>query len=72
MSKSYLFTYCYDNGNGGTGIGSITITQSVYHPIDQDILEDAVRIVRENLKLPESQKIVPLAFHRFEMEQEDE
>ena len=46
--------------------------KELINKLREDMLEDAVRIVRENLKLPESQKIVPLAFHRFEMEQEDE
>lgn len=66
MSNQYLFTYCYEMGNGTLGFGSLTITQETYSPINQAVIDDAVRIVKEMLKLSEDTKVVPLAFHRFE------
>ena len=66
MSNQYLFTYCYEMGNGTLGFGSLTITQETYSPINQAVIDDAVRIVKEMLKLLEDTKVVPLAFHRFE------
>ena len=69
-SRQYLFSYVYDNGQGGSGMGSIVITQNIYAPITPALLDDAVRIVRDKLKLPEHLTIVPLAFTRFEAESE--
>ena len=66
MSNQYLFTYCDEMGNGTLGFGSLTITQETYSPINQAVIDDAVRIVKEMLKLLEDTKVVPLAFHRFE------
>lgn len=68
MSNKYLFTYCYEHGDGKLGFGSVTMTQEKYYPINQKILDDAVKVVREMINLPEELKIVPLAFHRFEEE----
>ena len=69
-SKSYLLTYCYENDNHTLGVGSVTMTQSQYTPINQAVIDDAVRWVRANIGLPDAQKIVPLAFMRFEEEDE--
>lgn len=66
MSKSYLFAYGYVNDVGGLGLGSITIIQNVYCPINQNVLNDACKIVREKLNLPESRAIIPLSFQRYE------
>lgn len=68
MSNKYLFTYCYEAGNGTVGFGSMTLTQSTYSPINQEVLDDAVRIVRETIGLPENLKICPFGFYRFEDE----
>lgn len=67
-SKKYLLTYCYENTDRTIGIGSITMTQTQYYPINQEVLDDAVKFVRRDIGLPDSQKIVPLAFIRFEDE----
>lgn len=68
-SKKYLFTYAYENADHTLGIGSVTMTQSQYYPINQEVLDDAIKWVRGDIGLPESQKIVPLAFIRFEAEE---
>lgn len=68
-SKSYLFTYCYENSNHTLGIGSVTMMQSQYMPINQAVIDDAIVWVRKNIALPDSQKIIPLAFIRFEDEE---
>ena len=68
-SKSYLFTYCYEQEHGGVGIGSVTITQERYAPINQSVIDDAVRIARNLSHIPDERKICPLAFHRFEDEE---
>ena len=67
-SRKYLLTYCYENTDRTIGIGSITMTQSQYYPINQEVLDDAIKFVRRDICLPDSQKIVPLAFIRFEAE----
>ena len=69
-SRQYLFSYVYDNGQGGSGMGSIVITQNIYAPITPALLIDAVRLVRDKLKLPEHLAIVPLGFTRYEAESE--
>lgn len=68
-SKKYLFTYAYENADHTLGIGSATMTQSQYYPINQEVLDDAIKLVRGDIGLPESHKIVPLAFIRFEEEE---
>ena len=68
-SKKYLLTYCYENTDRTMGIGSITMTQTKYYPINQEVLDDAIKFVRRDIGLPGSQKIVPLAFIRFEDEE---
>ena len=67
-SKKYLLTYCYENTDRTIVIGSITMTQTQYYPINQEVLDDDVKFVRRDIGLPDSQKIVPLAFIRFEDE----
>ena len=67
LSKSYLFAYGYENDVGGLGVGSIEIQQGEFHPINMDVLIDACRIVREQLNLPESRKVIPFSFQRFEV-----
>ena len=69
-SNKYLLTYCYENIDRTIGIGSITMTQNQYYPINQEVLDDAIKFVRRDIRLPDSQKIVPLAFIRFEDESE--
>lgn len=69
-SRKYLLTYCYENTNRTLGIGSITMTQNQYYPINQEVLDDAIKFVRRDIGLPDSQKIVPLAFTRFEDEED--
>lgn len=66
MSRQYLFTYCYEVGNGTLGFGSLTITQETYSPINQVVIDDAIKIAKKLAKLPEDTKVCPLAFHRFE------
>ena len=68
-SNKYLLTYCYENANHTLGIGSVAMTQSKYYPINQEVLDDAIKWVRGDIGLPETQKIVPLAFIRFEAEE---
>ena len=46
------------------------MTQTQYYPINQEVLDDAIKFVRRDIGLPDSQKIVPLAFIRFEDEEE--
>ena len=70
-SKSYLFTYCYESGDHSLGFGSVTMTQREFTPINQTVIDDAVEWVRKLIGLPETQKIVPLAFIRFEEGNED-
>ncbi len=65
-SNSYLLTYCYETIDHTLGFGSATITQSQYAPIDQAIIDDAIKWVHKKIGLPESLKITPLAFIRFE------
>ena len=67
-SRQYLFSYVYDNGQGGSGMGSICITQNIYAPITPALIDDAVRLVRNKLQLPEHLIIVPLVFTRYEAE----
>ena len=68
-SKSYLFTYCYECENHTLGIGSVTMTQSEYYPINQEVLDDAIKWVRKEINLPDEKKIAPIAFIRFEEEE---
>lgn len=68
-SKSYLFTYCYECENHTLGIGSVTMTQSEYYPINQEVIDDAVKWVRKKINLPDEKKIAPIAFIRFEEEE---
>lgn len=70
-SKSYLFTYCYECENHTLGIGSVTMTQSKYQPINQAVIDDAIEWVRKNIKLPDDKKIAPIAFIRFEDEESE-
>ena len=70
-SRKYLLTYCYENTDRTIGIGSITITQNQYYPSNQEVLDDAIKLVRRDICLPDSLKIVPLAFIRFEEEEGD-
>ena len=68
-SKNYLFTYCYECENHTLGIGSVTMTQSEYYPINQEVLDDAIKWVRKEINLPNEKKIVPISFIRFEEEE---
>lgn len=68
-SKSYLLTYCYESDNHTLGFGSVTMTQSQYTPINQEVIDDAIKWVRKDIGLPDEQKIAPLAFIRFEAEE---
>jgi hypothetical protein len=69
-SNKYLLTYCYENSDHTLGVGSVTMTQSKYTPIDQEVIDDAIAWVRNDINLPDSQKIIPLAFMRFEPKEE--
>lgn len=69
-SKSYLFTYCYECENHTLGFGSVTMTQEKYTPINRAVIDDAIAWVRKEVNLPTDRKIVPLAFIRFEDEEE--
>lgn len=69
-SKSYLFTYCYECDNHTLGFGSITMTQSEYTPINQAVIDDAIEWVRKEANMPADRKIAPLAFIRFEDDEE--
>ena len=69
-SNKYLLTYCYENTDHLLSIGSVTMTQSQYYPINQAVLDDAIKWVRKDIGLPDTLKIVPLAFIRFEDEED--
>ena len=66
MSDEYLFTYTYDNGKGGQGIGSVIVKQDPIVPITSEVLKDACEIVKEQLNLAESSTVIPLSFRRLE------
>ena len=64
-SNKYLLSYSYEN-HGITGFGSLSIIQNTYAPITEEVLQDAIRIVREKSGFDETAKIAPIAFTRFE------
>ena len=66
MSNRYLLSYAYEHGNGLLGIGSVTMVQSEYAPINQAVLDDAIEWVRKECNIPEDKKLAPLGFFRFE------
>lgn len=66
MSNKYLLSYVYEHGDGKLGIGSVTMVQKEFCPINQEVIDDAVSWVRNECGIPEDRKIAPIGFFRFE------
>lgn len=72
MSNRYLLSYVYECKNGLLGIGSVTMVQKEYTPINQEVLDDAIAWIRKKNHIPEDKKIALLGFFRFEEQEAGE
>ena len=51
-------------------LGEITITQDKYTPITSAVLDDARRIIREKIDIPEDEPVAIVCWQRYEQENE--
>lgn len=65
MKGQYLLAYVYTLNNQ-TGVGSINMTMEEDQPITPEVIQDAIRVIRENSGWDESVPVVALSWCRYE------
>lgn len=65
MKGKYLLAYIYSH-SGVTGFGSINMTMEDDQPITPEVIQDAIKVIRENSGWDESATVLPLSWCRYE------
>ena len=65
MKGQYLLAYVYTLNNQ-TGVGSINMTMEEDQPITPEVIQNAIRVIRENSGWDESVPVVALSWCRYE------